>query len=204
MPVSHSFIVAHRVIWVSFFAALCAVGGFLSFPLPFSPVPVTLQAMFVTLAGLSIGPRYGTLAVLLYVAAGSLGLPVFAGGHAGPAILLGPTGGFLLGFLCHVVWSGFTARFCRRMNNPLPSLLGLTLTGCVVILLLGSLRLAHVLEISWGKALLTGALPFLPGTLVQGVAAVLAYRFLLTRRLLPRLDEVLPRAGKKRGYDDAA
>ena len=59
----------HRLVWTALLAALIAAGAFISIPLPLSPVPVTLQTLFIVLAGLILGPKYGTFAVLLYIIA---------------------------------------------------------------------------------------------------------------------------------------
>jgi biotin transport system substrate-specific component len=82
----------------AFFAVLTAVGAVLSIPLPLVPVPITLQTFFVLMSGPLLGPKYGPLSQVLYVAMGLAGLPVFAGGTGGIHVLLLPTFGFLLGF----------------------------------------------------------------------------------------------------------
>lgn len=80
-------------------ASIIAVLSFISIPLPFSPVPITLQTLGVMLSGLLLGPQLGSISVGLYLIAGTLGLPIFAGGAAGIGVLMGPSGGYLLGFL---------------------------------------------------------------------------------------------------------
>ena len=82
-------------------ASIMAALSFIAVPLPISPVPITLQILGVMLAGLLLGPQLGTMAVCLYLIAGISGLPVFAGGAAGIGVLMGPSGGYLLGF-CQV------------------------------------------------------------------------------------------------------
>lgn len=174
----------HRVVWTALLAALTAVGGIIAIPLgPVSPVPVTLQTMFVLLAGFILGPRGGALAMLLYMAAGILGLPVFAGGKAGLAVFLGPTGGFLLGFIPSAVFCGFA-----KSDPPKPFAALFLFAACAtaITLCLGTLQLAVVLKISVYKALALGTFPFLPGAAVKCAGAVFIYRFLAARRLLPR------------------
>ncbi len=83
------------------------LGAILSLPIPGSEVPVSMQTLAVILAGALLGPVRGGAAVGLYLLAGGLGLPVFAGGRSGIEVLLGPTGGFLLGFLLTSVLVGF-------------------------------------------------------------------------------------------------
>ncbi|MBU1291753.1 biotin transporter BioY, partial [bacterium] len=82
---------------VSLFAALTAVGAFISIPI--YPVPLTLQTLFTLLAGMTLGSVMGTSSQIIYVMLGVIGLPVFAGFKAGIGILFGPTGGFLFGFI---------------------------------------------------------------------------------------------------------
>jgi biotin transport system substrate-specific component len=86
------------------FAALTAVGSFIVIPV--GPVPFTLQTFFVYLAGLCLGPKNAAFAMIIYISAGLLGLPVFAGGKAGIGVLLGPTGGYLPGFVCAACLAG--------------------------------------------------------------------------------------------------
>jgi biotin transport system substrate-specific component len=83
-------------LWILGFAAMTALGARLE--IPHQPVPFTLQTMILLLAGAFLGPRNGAISQLTYLAAGVLGVPVFAGGAAGAAVLFGPTGGYLLAF----------------------------------------------------------------------------------------------------------
>lgn len=137
-------------------------------PLPFSPVPITLQTAAVVLVGATLGSRLGALALLAYVAEGALGLPVFAGGAgAGPTVLLGPTGGYLAGFVLAAFVAG---RFAERgwLRTPLGALLGfLVASASVYVTALPWLALFVGLE----RVLAAGLLPFLPGDLVKTVAA---------------------------------
>jgi len=88
--------VAVQILWICAFAGATALAARVE--IPAYPVPFTLQTMVVLLAGAFLGPRNGALSQLLYIGAGALGLPVFAGGAIGLARLLGPTGGYLLAF----------------------------------------------------------------------------------------------------------
>lgn len=183
----------HRLVWIALMAALMAVGAMISIPMgPISPVPVSLQTLFVLLAGLILGPRGGAFAMMLYLAAGCLGLPVFAGGKSGLAAFLGPTGGFLLGFVPSAVVCGFARNNPTQGNpgqnnpvRPMPVLLAFCALATAVTLALGTLRLASVLQISMAKAVAVGVVPFLPGAAVKCLAAAFIYRFLAARRLIP-------------------
>ena len=173
----------HRLVWIALMAALTAVGAMISIPvLPFSPVPISLQTLFVLLAGLILGPKGGALAMLLYIMAGCLGLPVFVGGKSGIAALLGPTGGFLIGFVPSAIISGLAKSTPLR---PYPVILVYCAIATVVTLALGTAQLAYLLHISVGKALAVGVVPFLPGAVLKCLGAAFIYRFLAARRLIP-------------------
>jgi biotin transport system substrate-specific component len=155
------------------FAALIAAGTFISIPLPVSPVPVVLQNLFCLLAGLALGPVLGAAAVGLYLAAGIIGAPVFAGASGGIARLLGPTGGFLVGYLLSAFTAGFIAGRPRQgVVISRRRLILAALAGLLVIYVPGIIRLRFALD-SWGKALAAGFIPFIPGDAVKGFIAVL-------------------------------
>lgn len=173
----------HTIVWIALMAALTAVGAMISIPVvPFSPVPISLQTMFVLLAGLILGPKAGAFAMLLYLAAGCLGLPVFTGGKAGLAAFLGPTGGFLIGFVPSAVLCGFAK---STPVKPYRVLLLYCAAATAVTLALGAAQLAVLLKISAGKALAVGVIPFLPGAVLKCFGAAFIYRFLAVRRLIP-------------------
>ncbi len=88
-----------RGLAVGVFVALLSIASLVKVPLPFTPVPVTLQVLVVALAAGLLGPGRGSAAVLLYVVLGAAGAPVFANAGAGFLYMAGPTGGYLLGFL---------------------------------------------------------------------------------------------------------
>lgn len=96
---SSNFKLSIMPVFVPLFVALIAVSGFIAFPLPGTPVPIVLQNMMPILASGLLGGLYGTASTALFLIAGLLGLPVFSGGRGGLAHLLGPTGGFLIGYL---------------------------------------------------------------------------------------------------------
>jgi biotin transport system substrate-specific component len=156
------------------FAALIAAGTFIAIPLPFSPVPVVLQNLFSLLAGLTLGPVLGAAAVGLFLAAGLIGAPVFAGSSGGIARLLGPTGGFLVGYLLSALTAGLICGRPRRGTRlPLWRLILAVLAGLLVIYVPGLIRLRFALG-SWAKALAAGCIPFIAGDALKGIVAVLA------------------------------
>jgi biotin transport system substrate-specific component len=161
------------LVLTALFGALIAAGTFISIPLPFSPVPVVLQNLFSLLAGLVLGPALGAAAVGLYLLAGIVGAPVFAGATGGIARILGPTGGFLLGYLFSAFTAGLIAGRPRRgIKLPPWRIILAVLAGLLVIYPPGLLRLRFALG-SWGKALTAGFLPFILGDTIKGIIAVL-------------------------------
>ena len=137
---------------------------------PFSPVPITGQTLGVLLIGALYGPWRGALCLLAYLGEGAAGLPVFAGGASGAAILVGPTGGYLIAFPVAAAIVGLLVQPLRGVLSGWRALPGL-LVGTVVIYLIGVPGLA----LSTGMGLLTaiekGMLPFIPGDLIKAVVA---------------------------------
>jgi biotin transport system substrate-specific component len=147
---------------------------------PFAPVPMTMQTLVVLMIGAAYGWRLGGATVLLYLAEGAAGLPVFAGAAAGPAYLAGPTGGFLAGFLAAALAVGFLAE--RGWDRPLLRVLALMAVGHALIFAFGLGWLA--LLIGPAKAWAAGAQPFLLATLLKTAlaAALMQAGWSLARR----------------------
>jgi biotin transport system substrate-specific component len=153
------------------FAGLTGIGAQAKLYLPFTPVPITGQVFFVLLSGVVLGRNYGALSMALYAALGALGVPWFAGGKAGVEVLLGATGGYILGFILASYLIGyFTDTYIS--SRSLASQLGLMFAGVGIIYTLGAVQLAHVAKLSTGEALAKGVLPFIPGDILKALAAV--------------------------------
>jgi biotin transport system substrate-specific component len=154
---------ARQAMLVLLFGALTALSSQIQIPL--YPVPVTAQVFVVLLAGALLGPRLGPMSQLAYLAFGFAGAPVFAGGKAGVAVLLGPTGGYLIGFPLAAWAAGWLAVRCRSF----PALLGALLAASLLILLPGGLWLGvwtgmtahHGQEAGLLYGMTHGVLPFL-------------------------------------------
>ena len=170
----------HKLVWVCLLAALTSVSAF--FQIPLWPAPITLQTMFVLLAGLILGSGHGSACILLYILLGSVGFPVFSGGKAGWAILLGPTGGYLAGFVLSALLCGLGA---KKFAGSKTALFLLCATASILTLFCGSLRLIALLDYSPGQAFLVGLLPFFIGDLLKSVAAVGVFLFLKKHKLVP-------------------
>ena len=152
------------------FAVMTALGAYVRIPLPWTPVPITLQTLFVSLAGATLGPVLGPASQGLYLAAGAAGVPVFAGGLGGLAYLLGgPTTGYLLGFVPATVCTGWLIRR-REAPGILWTMLSMA-AGTLTVYACGVAWLVWSLNLSLATALAQGLLPFLLGDAVKLCAA---------------------------------
>jgi len=142
---------------------LLAISARLSFPLPFSPVPITGQTLAVLLLGILLGSRIGVLSVIIYLLEGFAGLPVFAAGSTGPLYLLGPTGGYLIGFIPAVFLVGYL--FEKGWHKNIYSIVATMVLGTAVIYIFGVSWLAFSAGLQ--KALIIGFYPYLPGAAVK-------------------------------------
>ena len=158
------------------FAALVGAFAYVSFPFPLSPAPVTLQVLGVFLAGIFLGPVWGGAALVLYLAAGALGAPVFAGGSAGFVELVGGTAGYLWSYpiaaalVGVIVHRGATPRDLDRVGTA--TVVGAMAAGTVVIYAFGVVGLTFVLDLTVGEAFVQGAAVFLPAEAAKIAAAV--------------------------------
>jgi biotin transport system substrate-specific component len=166
------------VIGFSVFLALCSQ---VSFHIPFTPVPITLQTLGVLLTGAALGSRRGALAMLAYLAEGAAGLPVFAGGTGGIVHLLGYTGGYLWSYPIAAFVTGFLCE--RRLDRRFLTSALAMLPGSLIIYALGVPWLAIVgatvgiptpqgiIHPTFLQAIALGMLPFIPGDLLKLVIA---------------------------------
>ena len=164
---------AYEVTLIALFAALTAIGAYMYLPLPFSPVPVTLQTFFTYLAIDLLKSRRAALSQLTYVAMGAFGLPVFAGGRAGVAVLVGPTGGYLAGFIV----AAFLLGLCvDKMKKPsVEFFFVVNLAAFTLICLMGIVVLSY--WIGFPQSLYLGFIFFIPGDIAKALlAAVVAYK----------------------------
>lgn len=161
-----------NMVMASLFAALLCVSAWMVIPL--GAVPVTLQVALVLLAGLLLPVRWAASAVGAYVAIGAIGLPVFSGGGAGFAWLVGPTGGYILGFVAaapSVSW----LRQRLTVSGPTGETIADPVSVCagiVVVYVLGWAQLAWVTGMGAKAAFVAGVAPFVIIDLLKGVLAV--------------------------------
>jgi biotin transport system substrate-specific component len=180
-----------NMVLTGLFAALLSISS--QIYIPIGPVPHTLQLIFVLLAGIMLGSRWGSASVAVWISLGVFGLPVFAQGKAGAAVLFGPTGGFLVGFMI-CAWlvgrltEGKQIRYIRTLFIMLGSLALVYLIGLAG--LMASFTYFLHKPMTWEKAAALSVLPFMPFDIVKAVCA--AY-------LGVRIRNVLDRAGLRIG-----
>jgi biotin transport system substrate-specific component len=154
------------------FSALIAVTSRLEIHLPFTPVPITLQTLFVLLTGAALGSKRGGLALLAYLAEGASGLPVFAGGAGGfMYLLVSPSAGYLWAFPIAAFVVGWLCE--HRLDRRFWTSIFAMLPGILIIYAIGVSWLAVVGHLTFYTALLYGMLPFIPGDLFKLVIAAL-------------------------------
>ncbi len=152
------------------FALLTALGAHVRIPLV--PVPITLQTFFVLLGGLMLGARLGCAAQLTYVTVGGLGAPIFAGGASGFAYLVGPTGGYLMGFAAAAWLVGALVRGVEPASPGASWRVAAVLAaGALAVYVPGVLWLSRVTGMGLGRSLTAGMLPFLPGDALKVMLA---------------------------------
>jgi biotin transport system substrate-specific component len=154
-------------IYASLMAALTAAGAYLAIPI--GPVPIVLQNLFVFLSGLLLGPRWGAASVGIYLLAGALGLPVFAGGTGGIGHFAGPTGGYLLGYLPAVYVIGLISG--RSKKGAVLDIIAMVCGGFMVYAI-GLTWLKILTKMTIAKTLAVGMFPFVPGDGIKIAAAV--------------------------------
>jgi biotin transporter BioY len=138
--------------------------------IPIGPVPISGQTLGVLLVAATLGARRGFWAMIAYIAQGTAGLPVFAGGRGGPAVLAGPTGGYLVGFALAALVVG---SLCERGmdRRPATTLVAMA-AGTLVIYASGVLWLARFT--GWSAVMQLGVYPFVFGDVVKALLAALA------------------------------
>jgi biotin transport system substrate-specific component len=157
------------VIAASVFVAACA---HLSIPLPFTPVPITLQTFAVILVGLVLGPVAGFSAMVLYLTEGAMGLPVFTPHSVGGvAHLLGPTAGYLFSYPLAAAVAGWVVRAMLRVTSLFRSALVASIIASLPIFILGAGWLGHLLRLSGSAVWALAVVPFLLGEAIKITAA---------------------------------
>lgn len=149
-------------------AVICIMGP-LSLPLPFSPVPISLTNLAICLSVYILGMKRGTISYIIYLLLGLVGLPVFSSFTGGPGKLLGPTGGYLIGFLFLAAVCGFFIDKWR--DKRYMCFLGMVV-GAFIDDLFGTAWLAYQAGLSFNEAFVAGVLPFIPGDFIKIIIAM--------------------------------
>lgn len=148
--------------------ALNCISAYIIIPLPFSLSPIALQTVIVNLTGYVLNAKQAAMTMIAYLLIGLAGVPVFTGGSAGPGKLFGPTGGYLFGF---AAWAILLAILKGKEYD----FKRYALVGCIIgvpfIYVFGVVQLQLVTHMGWYKAVMTGALPFIPLDIVKCLAA---------------------------------
>lgn len=172
------------VILAVMMAAITGIAAQVRFPLPFSPVPVTGQSFAVLLSGVVLGRFWGGASQALYLGLGMMGLPWFAGAAGGMAVIMGPTGGYIIGFVLAALFLGSVVDRSVRSRYFLPMFLLMLGVTLFLIFLPGLLQLALWSKfvagnaVSFSEILWMGFWPFLPGAVVKCALAAMVARLI--------------------------
>lgn len=158
------------------FAVLTGIAAQIKFYLPWTPVPITLQTLWVLLSGVLLGKWWGGISQIIYVTTGVIGLPWFAGFKGGLSALLGPTGGYLMGFVLAAFFMGYVCDSYLKFRKFVPVFLFMLFANFILIYVPGLLHLFLWLKISgmkpdFAQVIAMGALPFILGDILKIVVA---------------------------------
>jgi len=155
---------------VSLAAAIICILGPLSITIPISPVPIAICIFGIYIAAYVLGSKWGTLAVLIYLLIGLIGVPVFSAFSGGPGKLLGPTGGYLIGYIPLVFVAGL---FIEKFEGKIYMHVIGMLIGLTICYIMGTAWLAIQASLSFTAALSAGVIPFIPADIVKIILAVI-------------------------------
>lgn len=154
------------LILCAMFTAVTAVLAQVEIPLPI--VPISGQTLAVGLTATIIGSRYGALAMVCYALLGAIGAPVFAEAKGGAHVLIGPTGGYIIGFIFTAYVTGL---ILERTKFTVGMAMLANTVGMVITLAFGAVQLKYVMDMSWSEALAVGVYPFILVGLIKAYLA---------------------------------
>ena len=167
------------MVFTALFASVTAVCGFIAIPVPGTPIPIVLQNMMTVLSGMFLGPVLGTASTVLFLVVGILGLPVFSGGTGGIAKLMGPTGGFLIGYAIASLIAGLVAgRPQMGKKTLLARLIVAAVLGFVVMYIPGVIHFMRSLGKTFSETMALCVIPYIPGDVVKTVLCIILARTL--------------------------
>ncbi len=162
--------ITYDLLLILIFSLAIVLSAQVSIPLPFSPVPITGQSLVVLLSAVILGSKRGLLSVIAYIFLGVIGMPAFAGGASGFARILGPTGGYIVGFAVSAYIVGWLAE--KGWDKSLAGAFFAMLIGNAVIYAVGLPRLAFFVGVE--RVFAMGLFPFIPGDVLKLLLATLA------------------------------
>lgn len=183
---NHSVSRTRKIVLCALFAALTAVFSQIALPLPFTPVPVNLATLSVLLAAVLLGTKAGAVSQCVYLLAGAVGLPVFSRFMGGVSVLVGPTGGYLIGYPIAALTTGFLD--ARLRGRRFGSVLAM-IAGIAVCYAFGTLWYVISTHTPIVSALLACVVPFLPGDALKIVAAAILAKILVPRLALQKQEK---------------
>jgi biotin transport system substrate-specific component len=155
---------AERALIVMLFSFLTFAGAMIRIPLPFTPVPITLQTLVLFMAVYYLKPKELGLSQAIYIIAGLIGAPVFAAGITGMLALVGPTAGYLIGFIA----AGVVMSVVKSQVKENYFIMAVIFTmGIGIVYTLGAAHLVIVYKMSITQAVFAGVLPFIAGDIVK-------------------------------------
>lgn len=159
-----------KIVLIGLMTAVTCILGPLSIPLPFSPVPISLTNFAIFLAVFILGMKDATISFIIYLLLGAVGVPVFSAFSGGLGKLVGPTGGYLFGFIFLALIMGF---FMEHFDRKIvPTIIGMII-GMAVCYIFGTVWLAKLMSLSFNEALALGVLPYLAGDVAKIIFAVI-------------------------------
>ena len=176
-----------KLVFTALFGALISIGCVIAIPLP-GGVPITVQNLFAILAGGVLGSFWGGLSVLIWIILGAVGIPVFANAHGGLAIILGPTGGYMLGYALGSLFLGMTLGSPKMTESKKDAKLVIK----IVLFSLIAYALVYLPGIPWFMHVMAGKgkpqtfqnalrltfIPFIPGDLIKWAVTISLLAFL--------------------------
>ena len=156
-----------KLVYCALFAALVGIASLISIPI--QPIPVNMGILTVLLAGGLLGKKYGTISIIVYIFMGILGVPVFAGFRGGVSIIVGPTGGYIMGYLIIAFLTGWIYEKTKKARYTVPVMI-ISILLCYFV---GTLWYCYILDSGFIPALTLCVLPFIPGDALKIVLAVL-------------------------------
>lgn len=158
------------MVLISIMTAITCILGPLSIIIPISPVPISFTNLAIYFTAILLGWKKGTISCLVYLFVGFIGVPVFSNFSFGPQKLLGPTGGYLIGFIFMALIAGY---FVEKFKGKIYMYVLGMIMGTLITYALGTGWLAYQTSLTFKAALFTGVVPFIPGDIVKIIIAAI-------------------------------